>query len=127
MLIIYKRKMGVNSELETEQNDNNINNNEKEQKTDNNTKNDKHEKKINKNRERALLYKMMFDDNSDTINYAGVLTSPELYDKVRIGGKGRTGASDFTKGKCAFARPCTVGWKSQTQPICKGGGNRTPL
>jgi hypothetical protein len=49
--------------------------------------------------------------------------------KVRAGGgaKGKEGSSDFTRGKSQFARPCTVGWKSQNQPLRKGGGNRTPL
>lgn len=48
--------------------------------------------------------------------------------QVRVGGsKGKEGRSDHTAGKKAFKRPCTVGWKSQNQPIKRGGGNRTPL
>lgn len=100
---------------------------------DTKAKNDAKDKAKNdakaRNKEKALLYKMMFDpDNSSTENYTGLVTNPEIYEKVRVGGsKGRTGSSDFTKGKCAFVRPCTVGWKSQTQPTSKGGGNRTPL
>ena len=56
------------------------------------------------------------------------LDSKDFKDKVRAGAgaKGRTGSTDFTRGKNAFVRPCTVGWKSQNQPLMKGGGNRTP-
>jgi hypothetical protein len=52
----------------------------------------------------------------------------DFKDKFRAGGgaKGKTGSTDFTKGKSAFVRPCTVGWKSQNQPLMRGGGNRTP-
>lgn len=52
----------------------------------------------------------------------------DFKDKFRAGGgaKGKTGSTDFTRGKNAFVRPCTVGWKSQNQPLMKGGGNRTP-
>ena len=47
----------------------------------------------------------------------------------RVGGsKGKEGRADHTAGKKAFKRPCTVGWKSQNQPLRGGGGgNRTPL
>jgi hypothetical protein len=83
-----------------------------------------------KNKEKALLHKMMFDSssgaNDDVINSSSISTG-ETYVKVSVSGKGRTGTSDFTKGKCCFARPCTVGWKSQNQPLGKGAGNRTPL
>jgi hypothetical protein len=56
------------------------------------------------------------------------LDSKDFKDKVRAGGgaKGKTGSTDFTRGKNAFVRPCTVGWKSQNQPLMKGGGGRTP-
>ena len=56
------------------------------------------------------------------------LDSKDFKDKVRAGAgaKGRTGSTDFTRGKNAFVRPCTVGWKSQNQPLMKGGGPRTP-
>jgi hypothetical protein len=51
----------------------------------------------------------------------------DFKNKFRCGGsKGKTGSTDFTRGKNAFVRPCTVGWKSQNQPLMKGGGNRTP-
>ena len=56
------------------------------------------------------------------------VTKTDLKAQVRVGGsKGSTGKQDHTAGKCQFARPCTVGWKSQNQPLAKGGGNRTPL
>ena len=42
------------------------------------------------------------------------------------GSKGKEGNTDHTAGKCQFARPCTVGWKSQNQPLARGGGGRTP-
>jgi hypothetical protein len=42
------------------------------------------------------------------------------------GAKGKEGNTDHTAGKCQFARPCTVGWKSQNQPLQRGGGGRTP-
>ena len=83
-----------------------------------------------KNKEKALLHKMMFDTTGNVsdgiVNSSSTCTS-ETYVKVSVSGKGRTGTSDFTKGKCCFARPCTVGWKSQNQPLGKGAGNRTPL
>jgi hypothetical protein len=56
------------------------------------------------------------------------LDNSDFKDKVRAGGgcKGKTGSTDFTRGKNAFVRPCTVGWKSQNQPLQRGGGKRTP-
>jgi hypothetical protein len=56
------------------------------------------------------------------------LDKADFKDKFRAGGgaKGKTGSTDFTKGKNAFVRPCTVGWKSQNQPLQRGGGGRTP-
>jgi hypothetical protein len=86
-----------------------------------------------KNKANALLQKMMFDSGPDTGSDIGAGTNntssctSEKYAKISVSGKGRTGTSDFTKGKCCFARPCTVGWKSQNQPLGKGAGNRTPL
>lgn len=83
-----------------------------------------------KNKEKALLQKMMFDTGSDSVNNSDNVSSTctsETYAKVSVSGKGRTGTSDFTRGKSCFARPCTVGWKSQNQPLGKGAGNRTPL
>jgi len=52
----------------------------------------------------------------------------DFKDQVRAGGgsKGKTGSTDHTRGKSAFVRPCTVGWKSQNQPPARGGGKRTP-
>jgi hypothetical protein len=85
-------------------------------------------KQKQKQKEIELLTKMMFDSNNTETNYSDKNndTNNDTYDHVRKRGKGRTGASDFTKGKCCFARPCTVGWKSQNQPLNKSG-NRTPL
>jgi len=83
-----------------------------------------------KNKEKALLQKMMFTDSSEssTVQHNSSSTcTGETYVKVSVSGKGRTGTSDFTRGKSCFARPCTVGWKSQNQPLGKGAGNRTPL
>jgi hypothetical protein len=56
------------------------------------------------------------------------LDNSDFKDKFRAGGgaKGKTGSTDFTRGKNAFVRPCTVGWKSQNQPLARGGGKRTP-
>lgn len=63
----------------------------------------------------------------DNTNYNSNIKT-EFKNKVRTGGaKGKEGSSDYTKGKKAFARPCTVGWKPQKQPLMKGGGNKTPL
>jgi hypothetical protein len=63
-----------------------------------------------------------------TLPASSKLDSKDFKDKVRAGAgaKGRTGSTDFTRGKNAFVRPCTVGWKSQNQPLMKGGGPRTP-
>jgi hypothetical protein len=56
------------------------------------------------------------------------LDAKDFKDVFRAGGgaKGKTGSTDFTRGKNAFVRPCTVGWKSQNQPPARGGGKRTP-
>lgn len=81
-----------------------------------------------KKQERMLLCKLMFDNSEDgTSNTGSAVKEKELFDRVRISGTGRTGSSDYTRGKSCFARPCTVGWKSQNQPIQKKGGGRTPL
>jgi hypothetical protein len=85
-----------------------------------------------KNKERLQLTKLMFSSNdetsydSNTTHANNNLSNPDM-NKIRIGGKGRTGSRDPTRGKCTFTRPCTVGWKSQNQPLTRGGGNRTPL
>lgn len=65
---------------------------------------------------------------SNALPASSRLDSKDFKDKVRAGAgaKGRTGSTDFTRGKNAFVRPCTVGWKSQNQPLMKGGGPRTP-
>lgn len=84
--------------------------------------------------------KMSFDDllmhsvNSDEkMNKSNMRMMNDLLNKsstkqIRVGGsKGKEGRADHTAGKKAFKRPCTVGWKSQNQPLRKGGGNKTPL
>ena len=65
----------------------------------------------------------------DSLPASSRLDKKDFADKFRAGAgaKGRTGSTDFTRGKSAFVRPCTVGWKSQNQPLQRGGGNRTPL
>jgi hypothetical protein len=86
-----------------------------------------------KNLEKAKLYEAMFLDapKQDDVEWKPTAESQygaDIQQSFRVGHtKGKTGASDFTKGKCAFVRPCTVGWRSQNQPVSKGGGNRTPL
>jgi len=96
-----------------------------------------------KRQEKAMLAKLMFDggeldtrtavgtstDNSNTLNNNGAPSHTRNSNKqIRVGGaKGKEGRADQTRGKMAFKRPCTVGWKSQNQPLMKGGGNRTPL
>jgi hypothetical protein len=64
----------------------------------------------------------------DAIPASAKVDNKDFKDKFRAGGgaKGKTGSTDFTRGKNAFVRPCTVGWKSQNQPLARGGGNRTP-
>lgn len=64
----------------------------------------------------------------EAIPASAKVESKDFKDKFRAGGgaKGKTGSTDFTRGKNAFVRPCTVGWKSQNQPLARGGGNRTP-
>lgn len=85
------------------------------------------------NEEKAMkskLFAMMFDENAghDEINSACNDNKKKEFKQFRVGGaKGKEGRADHTRGKSAFKRPCTVGWKSQNQPLMKGGGNRTPL
>jgi hypothetical protein len=64
----------------------------------------------------------------DALPASSKLDAKDFKDKVRAGAgaKGKTGSTDFTRGKNAFVRPCTVGWKSQNQPLARGGGPRTP-
>ena len=51
----------------------------------------------------------------------------EKMNQTAVGGaKGKEGRADHTAGKNKFVRPCTVGWKSQNQPLKRGGGGRTP-
>jgi hypothetical protein len=87
-----------------------------------------------KNQEKALIAKLMFESTTETVQHAdgipisGMVNTAELHRAVKIGScKGKQGGADFTRGKCQFARPCTVGWKSQNQPQSKTGGGRTPL
>jgi hypothetical protein len=79
---------------------------------------------------KARLAKLM-GDIGPREDDAGVAAGPGIKKdgkQIRVGGaKGKEGRSDHTRGKSAFKRPCTVGWKSQNQPLQKGGGNRTPL
>ena len=95
-----------------------------------------------KREEKAMLAKLMFDGGQDVMdgsqtatigqnnsNLTGSNTHNRREQKqIRVGGaKGKEGRADQTRGKMAFKRPCTVGWKSQNQPLMRGGGNRTPL
>ena len=68
------------------------------------------------------------DPLPEDIPASAKVESKDFKDKFRAGGgaKGKTGSTDFTRGKNAFVRPCTVGWKSQNQPLARGGGPRTP-
>ena len=98
--------------------------------------------------DKKILYRLLYDDEDEkTISnmiklhnnikerkriikmlVRAMITNVDFKDMVRVGGpKGSTGSRDFTKGKCAFTRPCTVGWMSQNQPLQRGAGNRTPL
>lgn len=91
--------------------------------------------------EKRLVEKLMFGSAEETTKSNGKLISinqlsnADFKNVVRVGGsKGKESCSDFTAGKTAFVRPCTVGWKSQQQPQrrAQGGGNskggaRTPL
>jgi hypothetical protein len=93
-------------------------------------KNEAKEKINIQNAEKKLLYEQMFP-SGPAVGYANdplmSLSKADFLDKARVGGpKGKEGSADFTRGKCAFARPCTVGWKSQNQPLSGGGGRRTP-
>ena len=70
----------------------------------------------------------LINDKGETVYEAKGPTKADFKAQVRVGGsKGSTGKQDHTTGKCQFARPCTVGWKSQNQPLKGGGGGRTPL
>eukprot|EP00588_Corethron_pennatum_P007621 CAMPEP_0194298374 /NCGR_PEP_ID=MMETSP0169-20130528/60129_1 /TAXON_ID=218684 /ORGANISM="Corethron pennatum, Strain L29A3" /LENGTH=127 /DNA_ID=CAMNT_0039048351 /DNA_START=600 /DNA_END=983 /DNA_ORIENTATION=- len=80
----------------------------------------------------ARLYALMFagDKGKESECYSATDHSKNKKEtsQIRVGGsKGKEGGADHTRGKSAFKRPCTVGWKSQNQPLQKGGGNRTPL
>jgi len=69
----------------------------------------------------------LINDKGETVYEAKGPTKADFKAQVRVGGsKGSTGKQDHTTGKCQFARPCTVGWKSQNQPLKGGGGGRTP-
>ena len=91
--------------------------------------------------EKRLVEKLMFGSVEECTKSSGKLISinrlsnADFKNVARIGGsKGKESCSDYTTGKTAFVRPCTVGWKSQQQPqrSSQGGGNggkasRTPL
>mmetsp|Transcript_5316 Transcript_5316/g.6825 ORF Transcript_5316/g.6825 Transcript_5316/m.6825 type:complete len:115 (+) Transcript_5316:121-465(+) len=71
---------------------------------------------------------LMFADQERGKGYYEETQKKKDFKQIRVGGaKGKEGRADHTRGKSAFKRPCTVGWKSQNQPLQKGGGNRTPL
>jgi hypothetical protein len=86
-------------------------------------------KKAEEKAEKSKLFALMFADGEE----GGEISHEETqrkkdFKQIRVGGaKGKEGRADHTRGKSAFKRPCTVGWKSQNQPLMKGGGNRTPL
>jgi hypothetical protein len=79
--------------------------------------------------EQVKLYSIMFGEEEEEEEIFHEETQKkEDFKQTRVNGaKGKEGRSDHTRGKSAFKRPCTVGWKSQNQPLSKGGGNRTPL
>eukprot|EP00519_Triparma_laevis_P015304 CAMPEP_0182491410 /NCGR_PEP_ID=MMETSP1321-20130603/869_1 /TAXON_ID=91990 /ORGANISM="Bolidomonas sp., Strain RCC1657" /LENGTH=156 /DNA_ID=CAMNT_0024693691 /DNA_START=61 /DNA_END=528 /DNA_ORIENTATION=+ len=87
-----------------------------------------------KRAENAALAKAMFAGGEEEIEgpaydpFAAKFEKPrEKMNQTTTGGsKGKEGNADHTTGKCKFARPCTVGWKSQNQPLQRGGGGRTP-
>eukprot|EP00814_Leptocylindrus_danicus_P020794 CAMPEP_0116032534 /NCGR_PEP_ID=MMETSP0321-20121206/18229_1 /TAXON_ID=163516 /ORGANISM="Leptocylindrus danicus var. danicus, Strain B650" /LENGTH=142 /DNA_ID=CAMNT_0003507993 /DNA_START=114 /DNA_END=542 /DNA_ORIENTATION=- len=78
---------------------------------------------------KAELTRLMFEEHdNDGKVYDNTNHGRKENKQIRVGGaKGKEGRADQTRGKCAFKRPCTVGWKSQNQPLARGGGNRTPL
>jgi hypothetical protein len=69
--------------------------------------------------EQVKMYSLLFGEGEEEEE----LTYEETQKKEDF----KQRSSDHTRGKSAFKRPCTVGWKSQNQPLSKGGGNRTPL
>jgi hypothetical protein len=82
--------------------------------------------------EQVKMYSLMFgeeeEDDEVTHEIYEDNKKKKEFKQTRVkGAKGKEGSSDHTRGKSAFKRPCTVGWKSQNQPLSKGGGNRTPL
>jgi hypothetical protein len=87
------------------------------------------QKKAADKAEQVKLYSMMFGEGEEEEEiYHEETRKKEDFNQTRVNGaKGKEGRSDHTRGKSAFKRPCTVGWKSQNQPLSKGGGNRTPL
>ena len=76
----------------------------------------------------------MFDNNTSdkeeklsSLYFSNNSSNIKILNQVNIGScKGKTGVSDHTKRKTAFGRPCTVGLKSQNQPLVKLS-SRTPL
>jgi hypothetical protein len=79
--------------------------------------------------EQVKMYSLLFGEGEEEEELTYEETQKkEDFKQTRVkGAKGKEGSSDHTRGKSAFKRPCTVGWKSQNQPLSKGGGNRTPL
>ncbi len=85
-------------------------------------------KKAEEKAEKSKLYELMFGDKEEEVSCHEETKQKKEFKQFRVGGaKGKEGRADHTRGKSAFKRPCTVGWKSQNQPLMKGGGNRTPL
>ena len=86
------------------------------------------ETKLRMDASSSKQYVYMGSTTNHAVPASSKLDAKDFKDKVRAGAgaKGRTGSTDFTRGKNAFVRPCTVGWKSQNQPLMKGGGPRTP-
>jgi hypothetical protein len=82
-----------------------------------------------KQAEKSKLFELMFGDDDEEAEVSHEESNKKkIFKQIRVGGaKGKEGRADHTRGKSAFKRPCTVGWKSQNQPLSKGGGNRTPL
>ncbi|GMH48581.1 hypothetical protein TrLO_g3465 [Triparma laevis f. longispina] len=88
-----------------------------------------------KRAENAALAKAMFagEQEEDEVTYDPFAAKYDKRNKAEKlnqttcgGSKGKEGNADHTAGKSKFVRPCTVGWKSQNQPLQRGGGGRTP-
>lgn len=86
-------------------------------------------KKAEEKAEKTKLFGVLFGDREEEGEMSHEETQKKAdFKQIRVGGaKGKEGRADHTRGKSAFKRPCTVGWKSQNQPLRKGGGGRRPL